>query len=720
MSPKHHKPNRTPNTKISQDSQISPSCQPSASIPQSITPTIWLRYYKVGLPILISVIFFVIYLITTSRSLPTGDSGEFISAAWILGVAHAPGYPIFTLLSHLAGYLPFGNPAFRMNLLSAILDTLALGILSWGTLRFLRLESDKLHNRLYWLVPIAGTLAGAGLLGISNAFWLYSTVAEVFALNNLFASITLVLMLEWVRQPDRNKYLFLSGLLAGLAMTNQQTFILLMPGLLTLLCGGILRWRRQVRSGLIVRKIKKADPGWRLLDIGITLGLFILGFLPYIYLPIAARNNPLLNWGNPVEFNSFWQVLTRSDYGTFSFGSNSLPGNPLHQLLYIGRYFLDSFSVIGILLAVLGIVWIVRHRQLEGLGIGLGFLFSGPIFALTAHPQLDAPITQGVFERFYILPSIPVAVFIAAGVVFLVELALKWKEKFKIVFPQYMPILAGLAATLVMVVILAVIHYPAINLSNNRVAEDYGRDLLEHLDPQALLIYNYDFNGESIFYTQCVMGFRTDVIALNSEMLRAPWYVEQQRHLHPEITIPFTSYDGGIRTSLGDLIRSNIEHHPVYAAGNFQEKLSQYYDEVYWGLTRRFVEKGKGTDAYALMKAQNDLFVSLHYPQIAYPPKYWECAIAEQYGQTAFVIAFTMQKPEAQLNADLVEKMYRIAILNYPANPSSYKNLGILLWKNGGSSSEIIQLWEKYLLMAPNDPGNVELRSTISALKNQP
>jgi hypothetical protein len=374
---------------------------------------------------------------TTSRSLPTGDSGELISAAWILGVAHAPGYPTFTLLSHMAGYLPFGNPAFRMNLFSAVLDALALGIFSWGILRFLRLETDKLHNRLYWLVPVAGTLAGAGLLGASNAFWLYSTVAEVFALNNFFAAITFVLMLEWVRQPKRNKYLFLSGLLAGLAMTNQHTFILLMPGLLTLLIGGILRWRRQVRSGLILRKNKNADPGWRLRDVGIALGLFILGFLPYIYLPIAARDNPPLNWGNPVDFNSFWQVLTRSDYGTLSFGLNSLTGNPLDVLFFIGHYFLDSFSVVGVLLAILGIVWVARHRQLEGLGIGLAFLFSGPIFALGAHPQLDAPVTPGVFERFFILPSIPLAVFIAAGAVFLIELAVKWKEKSKVVFPQY-------------------------------------------------------------------------------------------------------------------------------------------------------------------------------------------------------------------------------------------------------------------------------------------
>jgi hypothetical protein len=657
---------------------------------------------------------------TTSRSVPTGDSGELITAAWTLGVAHSPGYPTFTLLSHLAGYLPFGNPAFRTNLLSAILDAVALGILSWGILRFLRLEVDELHTRLYWLIPVAGLVAGSGLLGVSNVFWLYSTVAEVFALNNLFAAITLVFMMEWVRQPGRNKYLFLSGLFAGLAMTNQVSFVLFMPGLLTLLFGGILRWRRQVRSGIIPHKSKKADPGWRLLDVGTTLGLFLLGLLPYIYLPIAARNNPPLNWGNPVDFNSFWHVVMRSDYGTFSFTSNSAQGNPLQQLFFIGRYFLQSFTLVGIPLAILGIIWFARKRRLEGLALGLAFLFSGPIFALGANPQLDLPVIQAVFERFYILPSIPFALFLAAGAVFFIELAAQTAEKFKSVFLRHAAIVAGLVAAVAMVISLAGVNFPAINLSNNQVTEYYGQDLLVPLEPNALLIFNYDFNGEAVFYTQIVRGVRTDVIALDTELLKAPWYVDQQRRLHPEVIIPFANYDEGKSNSLVDLIKANIVQRPVYIAGIFKEDLSKTYDVVSWGLTGRIEKKGEGTDGFALMKANGDLFVNLHYPEKAYPAKYWESFMGELYGKCAFIVALNRSQPEAQPDADFVAKMYRIAILNDPVNPSSYKNLGILLWKNGGSTTEIIAMWEKYFQMVPNDPSNADLRSILTTLKAKP
>jgi hypothetical protein len=57
---------------------------------------------------------------------------------------------------------------------------------------------------------------------------------------------------------------------------------------------------------------------------------------------------------------------------------------------------------------------------------------------------------------------------------------------------------------------------------------------------------------------------------------------------------------------------------------------------------------------------------------------------------------------EAQPDIDYVAQLYRIAILNNPANYDACKNPGIFLWKNGGSSADITGLWEKYLQMVPN------------------
>ena len=50
------------------------------------------------------------------------DTGEFQTVGPVMGTAHPTGFPTYVLLGWLASVVlqPFGEPAFRMNLLSAI------------------------------------------------------------------------------------------------------------------------------------------------------------------------------------------------------------------------------------------------------------------------------------------------------------------------------------------------------------------------------------------------------------------------------------------------------------------------------------------------------------------------------------------------------------------------------------------------------------------------
>src|SRR5437867_12522830 len=44
---------------------------------------------------------FAVYLATLSPTVQGGDSGEFISVAYRLGIAHPPGFPLYTMLAKL-------------------------------------------------------------------------------------------------------------------------------------------------------------------------------------------------------------------------------------------------------------------------------------------------------------------------------------------------------------------------------------------------------------------------------------------------------------------------------------------------------------------------------------------------------------------------------------------------------------------------------------------
>src|SRR3954470_12956207 len=78
--------------------------------------------------ICVSAITLVVYAVTLSPTVNFVDSGELIAVSVTAGVAHAPGYPLYTLLLILAAAVPIGDAAVRANALSALAGALAAGV----------------------------------------------------------------------------------------------------------------------------------------------------------------------------------------------------------------------------------------------------------------------------------------------------------------------------------------------------------------------------------------------------------------------------------------------------------------------------------------------------------------------------------------------------------------------------------------------------------------
>lgn len=71
-----------------------------------------------------------IYTTTLCPTVAGGDSGELIVAACTMGIPHPPGYPLHTMLGYLFfRFLPSGNPAARVNHLSAICSAIASSLI---------------------------------------------------------------------------------------------------------------------------------------------------------------------------------------------------------------------------------------------------------------------------------------------------------------------------------------------------------------------------------------------------------------------------------------------------------------------------------------------------------------------------------------------------------------------------------------------------------------
>src|SRR5437660_11273359 len=70
----------------------------------------------------------LLYFLTAARDIVVGDTPELITAAVSLGVAHPPGYPLFTMLGHLFSLLPISSIPFRVTLLAFACGALTVGV----------------------------------------------------------------------------------------------------------------------------------------------------------------------------------------------------------------------------------------------------------------------------------------------------------------------------------------------------------------------------------------------------------------------------------------------------------------------------------------------------------------------------------------------------------------------------------------------------------------
>ena len=81
------------------------------------------------------VVSLAIFALTAPHTIFLDDNAELITAGQTLGIAHPPGYPVYTLLGKLFSLIPFESVAWRLNLFSALCGSLAFSIWTLLVLR---------------------------------------------------------------------------------------------------------------------------------------------------------------------------------------------------------------------------------------------------------------------------------------------------------------------------------------------------------------------------------------------------------------------------------------------------------------------------------------------------------------------------------------------------------------------------------------------------------
>ncbi len=269
-------------------------------------------------PLFLFTAIFSLYLFTLCPTVGLIDAGEFITGAKFLNILHPTGYPLFSLISRLFSFLPLGNLAWRMNLLSALISTFSA--------LFFFLFLQKIHKRLLISFPVTF------LYSFSLTVWSVSTEVEVYSLTALFCSLILYFISRW---EERNSFLIIAFLF-GLALTNHMMIISLL--LASLLCG--LFFYRHLFGKFFL----------------FGLAFFFLGISLYYFLILRASLNPLFNWGNPRDWTRFVWQITGKQYRVWMFsGSLSEIGRNVSRglaiLLWDMLFILLPIALFGIICA---------------------------------------------------------------------------------------------------------------------------------------------------------------------------------------------------------------------------------------------------------------------------------------------------------------------------------------------------------------------------------
>jgi tetratricopeptide (TPR) repeat protein len=218
-----------------------------------------------------------VYAATLSSACWVGDSGELAADAAVLGIAHPPGYPLYTLLGRVLLVAFPAKPALVLNLFSA-----ATGALSAALVALLIMEMGA-----GWSAALAGGL----LHGAARTLWSQSVVTEVYALHMMLALLAFLLVLRY-RRLGAPPQAVAACWVAGLGLAHHTSMALLMPAFAILL-GSALRLNRSsaaLAAGCVCATL-----------LALTL---------YLYLPLRSRVGPPNNWGHPATLRALWDHIS--------------------------------------------------------------------------------------------------------------------------------------------------------------------------------------------------------------------------------------------------------------------------------------------------------------------------------------------------------------------------------------------------------------------------
>lgn len=536
----------------------------------------------------------IVFVFYQAHHIYAGDSGDLVTAAVTFGVAHPPGYPLFSLLGWLLSRFPWFSPVFMVTFLSSVPHAVVIGMI----VSIVMVVTKRLYAALF----------AAAALGGNYVFFLYSTTPEVFGLLDL--SLLSLGVLAWAYYlTNRQRYYSLFFFVFGLAMTHHHLVLFLVPSVMWL-------WTRK-------RKFTSY------LSIADTVRAVIFttaGFSVYAYAVLAAHGTSPINWSNATTVQSFIRLVTRADYGTFQSGvvyGSRLVQRILHIRAY-GELVLLDMTLVGVVLACIGFVWLWRKNRTLGQFVLINLIAFGPFFFFYASFPLANRFTLGTYERFLLPSFLFLYPLVGIGLWSLVESLPKLVPVFEKEASVFVQFFAVVVFTIYPVSLIGVQMWRFGGLPGDQTAENLARDILASAEYGSIVLLGRD---TTLFTTQFVrygLSVRPDITLLHGSRLETADYINVISKAHPHVALPaFTPGKSHVQA----LVEANYESFPVYS--NVRLDVGDEWAWVEYGLLYKLIPAGELPGEEELIDANDRIWLQYHDPSAGILKRYNHLMLAD-------------------------------------------------------------------------------------------
>jgi len=510
------------------------------------------KYYY---PLIIFFLFFIVYSAsTTNTTTGIADADELTITSFLLSVPHPPGYPFFTLISHLFIKLfsTIVNPAHAANVTSSLYESSALVFIFKINQLLINYFARKKSAIKQEIITILTTV----IVGFSFFFWQYATFLEITSFTMLLTAATFYFALNCYSTEKTSTSFYLTWVTAGVLLAHFHLTLIILPALLFLFI------RKTPIKAIVFQKSTYFGIALFLLSI-------LLSSLPLLFI----NQSKLFTWAFSNNLKGIFEHLMRQDYVGTALDTNTtfksaFPINNiftpigLQSIKLLIQMLPNYFNPLVLITMLFGYLYLFKNDKNLFWFTTLLLIASGPFLAgymQIASYTFETSLFLGIAERHFALFQVSLSLLIIPGLLYILNVFnLKEKTHQKL-----------LSITILLLFVILEISQNHNILTNKQVRQfnyEYQQQVLSSVDQNSIIICSTDIDCFTLWYLQFIENERQDVF------VTSPYAIYQNHNPNKDLLYPFT--DANEPYYVEFLIAHNLKTKPIYLSSGLG-----FYDE---------------------------------------------------------------------------------------------------------------------------------------------